>query len=220
MNNDAHSEIDDLLPWYAAGTLSREDAQRVEAAFAEDPALASRYQLAREEMAETIAINEALGAPAPGALDALFTKIDAEPIRKVPPASDIFGRIGEFFASLSPQTLVWGATAAAFALILQAGVIGDFMLRQKPATTYQTASDASKPVGAGTRVLIRFAPQAGVDAITQFLQANKFVIVDGPSAGSLYTLRIAAKKLSAADEQSVLARIEQDKIVGLVLPAE
>ncbi len=34
LNEQAHSELEELLPWHAAGTLSRRDAQRVEAALA------------------------------------------------------------------------------------------------------------------------------------------------------------------------------------------
>ena len=56
-------EIEELLPWHAAGTLSRRDAQRVEEALARDPELARRYALVREELGETIHLNESLGAP-------------------------------------------------------------------------------------------------------------------------------------------------------------
>ena len=47
-------EIEVLLPWYAAGTLSRCDADLVERALAHDSELARRYDLVRQELAETI----------------------------------------------------------------------------------------------------------------------------------------------------------------------
>ncbi len=75
-------EIEELLPWHAAGTLSRRDAQRVEEALARDPELARRYALVREEFGETIHLNETLGAPSARALEKLFAKIDAEPARR------------------------------------------------------------------------------------------------------------------------------------------
>jgi anti-sigma-K factor RskA len=56
-------EIEALLPWYAAGTLSRRDADRVEQTLAGDCELARRYDLVRKELAETILLNETLGAP-------------------------------------------------------------------------------------------------------------------------------------------------------------
>jgi anti-sigma-K factor RskA len=55
-------EIETLLPWYAAGTLSRSDADRVEQALASDQELAQCFELIRKELAETIYLNETLGA--------------------------------------------------------------------------------------------------------------------------------------------------------------
>jgi hypothetical protein len=74
-------EIESLLPWHAAGTLDRRDAERVERALAEDGELAQRYALVREELAETICLNESLGAPSPRAMEKLFAAIDAEEAR-------------------------------------------------------------------------------------------------------------------------------------------
>src|SRR5580692_5788520 len=72
------SEIETLLPWYAAGTLSRSERQRVEDALRRDPDLAFKLELAREELAETIHLNETLGAPPREVADRLMAAIDAE----------------------------------------------------------------------------------------------------------------------------------------------
>ena len=45
-------EIESLLPWHAAGTLNRRDAQRVEQALAQDAGLARQYEAVREELGE------------------------------------------------------------------------------------------------------------------------------------------------------------------------
>ena len=74
-------DIEALLPWHAAGTLSRRDADRVEQALAGDRELARRYDLVREELAETIHLNETLGAPSARAMEKLFAAIDAEEAR-------------------------------------------------------------------------------------------------------------------------------------------
>jgi anti-sigma factor RsiW len=71
-------EIETLLPWYAAGTLSRSDADRVEQALASDQELAQCLELIRKELAETIYLNETLGAPSQHAAEKLFAAIDAE----------------------------------------------------------------------------------------------------------------------------------------------
>src|SRR5262245_3062947 len=74
-------EIESLLPWHAAGTLDRRDAERVERALAEDGELTQRYELVREELAETVRLNETLGAPSARAMEKLFAAIDAEETR-------------------------------------------------------------------------------------------------------------------------------------------
>lgn len=71
-------KIESMLPWHAAGTLDRCDAECVERALAEDSELARRYELVREELAETIRVNEMLGAPSARAMEKLFAAIDAE----------------------------------------------------------------------------------------------------------------------------------------------
>ena len=56
-------EIEALLPWHAAGTLSQRDAERVEQALAGDGELARQFEAVREELHETIHLNESRGAP-------------------------------------------------------------------------------------------------------------------------------------------------------------
>ena len=74
-------EIEALLPWYAAGTLSRHDADRVEQALAGNSELARLYDVVCEELAATIHLNEALGAPSACAEEKLFAAINAEEAR-------------------------------------------------------------------------------------------------------------------------------------------
>jgi anti-sigma-K factor RskA len=74
----ARHEIEALLPWYAAGTLSRREADLVERALARDSELARRYDVVRQELTETTQLNETLGAPSARAREKLFAAIDAE----------------------------------------------------------------------------------------------------------------------------------------------
>jgi len=53
--------IESLLPWYAAGTLGRSDADRVEQALAGAIELARCYALVLDERAETINVGPAGG---------------------------------------------------------------------------------------------------------------------------------------------------------------
>ncbi|HZL63187.1 MAG TPA: hypothetical protein VFC32_12925, partial [Pseudolabrys sp.] len=194
-NKEAHSDIEELLPWHAAGTLSRRDTQRVEEALARDPELARRFAMVREELGETILLNETLGAPSGHAMEKLFAKIDAEPLRKQAMSLNIGARVAEFFASLSPRTLAWSASAAAIAILLQAGLIATVMIKEKSADGYETASAPGTDPGVGAFTLIRFAPQASSDDITKFLEANKLQVAAGPMSGGLYKVRVAVTGL-------------------------
>ena len=219
-NNNERSELEGLLPWHAAGTLGHRDTQRVEAALASDPELARRYELVREELAQTIHLNETLGAPSSRAMAALFAKIDAEPARNKVASINLGARIRAFFASLSPRTLTWSASAAALAILLQAGLIAGIMLKEKNAGGYETASAPTNVAGAGAYALIRFQPQASAADIANFLETNKLSISDGPSAGGLYRVRIAATKLPKADLDRIVKTLREDKVVGFIGIAE
>ena len=113
-NENERSEIEDLLPWHAAGTLSARDTQSVEAALARDPELARRYELVREELAQTIHLNETLGAPSARAMTELFAKIDAEPERHAAPSLNLGARIRDFFElAVAPHARLVGGRGRA-----------------------------------------------------------------------------------------------------------
>jgi anti-sigma factor RsiW len=212
---DNEQEIDELLPWHAAGTLSSRDARRVEEALARDPALARRYEMVREEMLETIGVNETLGAPSARAMDALFRKIDAEPARTPARRFNLAGRFSEFVASLTPRTLAFSAAAAAIALLLQAGVITGVLLNESM-PGYQTASAPASAAYA----MIRFAPQATAADITRFLDANKLSIASGPAPGGLYRVRIAVTGIPKAELEKIVKQLQQDKTIELIAAVE
>jgi hypothetical protein len=219
-NKEANNEIEELLPWHAAGTLSRRDTQRVEEALAHDPELARRYDLVREELGETIHLNETLGAPSAHAMEKLFAKIDAEPERKQATGFGLGLRVGEFFASLSPRTLAWSASAAVFAILLQAGLIAGVMLKETKTAGYETASAPSTAPGVGAFTLIRFAPQASSDDVNKFLEANKLSIVAGPISGGLYKVRVAATGLPKAELGNIVKKLQENKVVGFIAATE
>ena len=208
-------EIEALLPWHAAGTLSRRDAQRVEEALARDPELARRYALVRDELGETIHLNETLGAPSARALEKLFASIDAEPARSQT-SLNLGTRISEFFASLTPRTLALASGAAALAILVQAGFIAGVMLNETKTSGYQTASAPTTAVDAGTFALIRFAPQASADEVTKFLESNKLSIANGPTAGGLYKVRVAVTGIPKAELARIVKKLQEDKVVGFI----
>src|SRR5262249_41655530 len=129
-------DIETLLPWHAAGTLSRRDAERVEQALAQDAELARRYEMVREELAETCHLNETVGAPSARAAQRLFAAIEAESAgRKSKFSLDLGGWLAGLIEQLSPRTLAWSATAAGLAIVLQAGLLAGMIASQHGGAT-------------------------------------------------------------------------------------
>ena len=220
-------EIEELLPWYAAGTLSRRDAQRVEQAIENDADLVRQLELVREELSDTIHQNETLGAPSTRAMEKLMAGIEKEsgPARQSRRAFSLSTWVAETFSGLSPRTLTWATAAAALLIVVQAGILGSLYLgggMPGSGGAYQTAS--KPPVSesaAGTFVLISFAPTATASDISGFLTANNLAVVDGPRAGGLYRVRIASTALSKDDANTIMGRLRENRgIVGMVLPSE
>jgi hypothetical protein len=218
------SEIEMLLPWHAAGTLNARDARRVDEALASDPDLARQYAVIREEYAETIHLNESLGAPSARAMQKLFVAIDGEPVRKPSVSVNISARISEFFAKLSPRTLAWSAGLGAVALLLQAGVIGAVLVKNQGAS-FQTASldlsernaPMTRELGASPpRALVRFSDDARVADIKALLDTYQASIVDG-AKGGLFRLQFGTGAMGKNDLAALMSKLQKEKIVSLAV---
>ncbi len=219
VNESEQKDIEELLPWYAAGSLNRRDAQRVETALASDPELARHFALVREELAQTIQLNETLGAPSARAMEKLFARIDAEPARKSV-SLDFGSLIGEFFARLKPRTLAWSAALGALAILLQAGFITSVVLKDRGVGGYETASAPAAFTGEGAYALIRFQPQASTADITKFLETNKLTLTGGPMAGGLFRAKVAAKPLAHDALAKLIQKLQEDTVVAFIAATE
>lgn len=212
-------QIEALLPWHAAGTLSRREAERVERALAGDRELAREFEMVREEFHETIHLNESLGSPSTRAAEKLFAAIEVEGARAPRRRSfDIGGRIAAFLSGLAPRTLAYAAAAGALAIVVQAAVLTDFAV-----TSNRTGSSfglASKSSSDGPAIMVRFTPQATASEITAFLGAYKAEVVGGPRSGNFYQIRVAGLN-SPAEISSVVEKMQNEsKIVAFVAARE
>ena len=234
------SEIELLLPWYAVGTLDPNDIKRVEEALARDPAIARQYAAIQREYAETIALNETLGAPSMRAMQRLFAAIDAEPAQAATVSRGAGRRLLDFLGGLSPRALAWSASFGILLVLVQAGIIATVLMRSQPAS-YQTASFdnsrarlAQAPINAPVsaepltralgpqsaaapvHVLVRFAPDARISDITALLNNYQASIIDG-AKGGMFTLQLGA--MSKDDADGLIARLKREKIVSLAAAA-
>jgi hypothetical protein len=224
----SRDDLEALLPWHAAGTLNARDADEVEQALAGDAELARRFAVAREEMTETILLNEALGAPSARVMENLFKAIDKE--RKAARAPAVTSGLGAWLADLfTPRTLAWAGSAAAVIILLQVGVIAKLVLQDQGGgggATFGTADIGTQTRGIeiGAYALVRFAPQASMADITRFLDSRGALIVDGPrpsGQGGMYRVRISDKRLLSSElEQAVKEFQSASNLVSFAGPTQ
>ena len=191
--NNAPDNLEELLPWHAAGTLNSRDADVVEKALAQDKELARRFAMVREEMTETILLNEALGAPSARVMDNLFKAIDKERkgVRK-----EATGGIGAWLVELfSPRVLAFSASAAALVILLQAGVITKLVLQDQDAGSYETAS----------------APASA----TRGIEIGSYPRFDTREYKVMLTLESKDRGMLAAARDHLLAAMEQENLVRI-----
>ena len=183
------TEIEMLLPWYAAGTLDGRSAARVKTALAHDIQLGCQYEAIRAELAETIHLNESLGVPKARAADRLRAALVAEAApavsKKSTPAP--WRRPGSWLSELSPRAFRWSATIAILALVLQAGLIADL----SGVHIFRGAWGPDGKAGKDAYALVNFAPHASSSDITKFLHAHGAQVVAGPRANGIYKIRIS-----------------------------
>jgi anti-sigma factor RsiW len=215
--NELPEDVELLLPWHAAGTLSRRDAARVEQALANDNELAARYELVREELGEAIRLNENLGAPSARAMEALFAKIDAEPVRTPKASFNLTQWMTNFVAGFQPRTLAYGASAAALAIVLQAGILAGVFVKEGSVGP-QLASHTMEAATDGAYVRVSFKPDATAAAINAFLNDNKATIVEGPQAG-FFRLRISDKPMSKEELGAMVKKLAANPVVSFTVPA-
>ncbi|HZO47327.1 MAG TPA: hypothetical protein VFB68_15635 [Xanthobacteraceae bacterium] len=217
LNREApeRQDIEALLPWHAAGTLSRRDSDRVEQALAGDRELARRYELVREELNETIHLNETLGAPSARAMEKLFASIDAEaPVAKKA-SFNVVGRLVEFMSSFSPRTLAYAGTAAALVLMVQAAALTTMVVHNQGGSS--NIKLASAPTDGGQRAVVRFTANASLADVTRFLDVNHALVVSGPNRGGTYEIQLAAGPLPESEFSRAIQRMKtESRIVEFI----
>jgi len=215
-------EIEMLLPWYESGRLDAADVERVELYLEAHPEMRTQLELVGDERFETITANEMLGAPSPGALDRLRATIAAEtpaPSPLVTAGKSLWQELAGLFSSPTPRAVQWAGIAAAFVLMLQAGVIGSLWQQPSTATPPGTYATASGEDGSGFSVIVRFAPTATTSAIAEALTPLKGQIVSGPKPGGMFEVKFALEKDSKAARESIVGKLKANKnSVLLVLP--
>jgi len=217
-------ELEELLPFYANGRISDADKRRVETALAADAELAARLDLIRDDMAETVLLNESLGAPSHNALEKLMAGIEAEarPVPLLARAQEngrgLLGWLGGLLAAQTPRRLAYAGAAALALIVLQGVAITGLALRDG-GPGFQTAS-APGTRASESYVLLSFSPEAKAGEIASFFKRFDASVVDGPRANGFFKVRVGDASLSTAQVDAIAARMKgESAIVSFVAPA-
>jgi anti-sigma factor RsiW len=220
-DRDDLDAIEELLPWYATGALSANEKSRVERALAREPRLQASLKAIREDLEETIALNQDLPTPRPAVLGRIMAAAEAEPRRRTALArltglaEQLAGTLGRS-AFASPRAFAFAVFVAALVVIGQGAAI--VSLLPHAGGTYSTASQDNPAAAEGAFLLVGFAPDATAKQIADLLQQRKATIVDGPRSG-LFRIRIGDKSMSKDQRDAALAAWRGEAIVKLALPA-
>jgi anti-sigma factor RsiW len=187
----SHADVDELLPWYANGTLASDEREAVERHLDQCTRCQNELTLLRE-VASTAREAVAAVPAVPDRLSETFARIDQWERSKAPSLSS---RIAAFFDTLlHPPSVRW-ALAAQFVVILALG--GVMLLR--PGSSYTTLSGGSTGTAAGARLTVTFQPAATADAIRAALRAVDANVVSGPSAAGVYVVEVPTTNAAAVD---------------------
>ena len=207
--SDDVDEIEQLLPWRAAGALDEKSRAAVDAALAARPELRVSLAAIEEDRGETIALNEALGAPSPDVWAEIVKVVAAAPRR--PSMGQRFAAWFGFGSEARSPRFALVALAAGLVVTAQAATIVTLL---RPGATKPAYTSA--PMTADARV--GFAPEAKMAEISALLEAQGARIVGGPSPAGLYELKLGARPLSKAETAAAVKALAASPIVKLALP--
>lgn len=220
--SDAGKAVEELLPFYAAGVLTRAEQAEIERVLAVDAELRRRLALVEEEQTETILLNEGIAGPSTRVLDQLLATIDADPRRPQAASGETAGlaaRLAGWLQALTPRQAAWATGAAALVLTLQAGALVGLLL-SRDGGGFQTASHGTAPAVVGAAFTVIFQPDAKASDIAALMEAVGARIVDGPKAGGIYRIMVGDRKLDEAASAAIAARLRAEAgLVRLVSPA-
>lgn len=199
LDEKERQEVSLLLPWYANGTLDREDSRRVEAALAKDEALAREFDLVLEDQAALIDLvsEEEVPISMTERFKAALNAEQNEPAKRAKRSDTDESLISRIINVLFPaRPRAYAAVAAVIVLLVPAVVILSISGNQQTGP-YQTTSGEEQTVTTKARMLVKFKSDVTWAVIDAFLKENRGQVVKGPTADGLYELEFEkAEKLA------------------------
>lgn len=207
-------DIEELLPWYVTGRVSREEARSIEAALKTMPDLAGKLAQVQREREAVSRASEAVEPAPPETLQRLLQQVETTRQWRVP-RIESQSEAGGWFKAAMGRNAVWqAALAAACVAIVALGV----QLYNVPASEQFKVAGNINGAG-GATLIVTFQSGATAGDIATLLTSLSAKIVDGPKPGGAYTVELPSNQVS--DVESATARLLARKdLVAAVLPGQ
>ena len=201
MRHDQHQhgplepqDVEELLPWYVTGRVSREEAKGIEAALKTMPDLADKLTQVQREREAVARAAEAIESAPPESLQRLLQQVETTRQWRVPRIDDQANASGWIKSALGRNGVWQAAFAAACVAIVALGV----RLYDPPAPSEFGVAGNIAGAG-GATLLVTFQPGATAADISTLLTGMKATMVDGPRADGAYVVQLPASQAGDID---------------------
>ncbi|HEY1385121.1 MAG TPA: hypothetical protein VGF43_15980 [Dongiaceae bacterium] len=202
-------DVEELLPWYVTGRVSREEARGIEAALKTMPDLADKLAQVQREREAVSRAAEAVEAPPPETLQRLLQQVETTRQSRVA-RIQAQGDAGGWLKSALGRNAVW---QAAFAVACVMAVALGIRLYNPPSGLgVQTNINPSE----SATLLVTFQPTAGAADIAALLTGLHASVVDGPTADGAYVVHVAGQ--SSDVDAAMSALLSRADLVKAVQP--
>jgi anti-sigma-K factor RskA len=206
-------DVEELLPWYVTGRVSREEAKGIEAALKTMPDLADKLSQVQREREAVARAAEAVEPAPPETLQRLLQQVETTRQRRVP-RIDNRGEAGGLKAAMG-RSVVWQtAFAAACVAIVALGI-----RMYNPPVPGELGLSANINGAGGPTLLVTFQREAQAGDIAALLASVNATIVSGPRPGGAYVVQIPATQASDVDATTT-ALLSRKDLVATVLRGE
>lgn len=218
MRHDQHhqgplepQDVEELLPWYVTGRVSREEARGIEAALKTMPDLADKLAQVQREREAVSRAAEAVEPAPPETLQRLLQQVETTRQWRVP-RIDNRSEAGGWLKSAMSRNFVWQtAFAAACVAIVALGI----RVYNPPAPGEFGVASSINGAG-GATLLVTFQPDATAGDIAALLTGLNATIISGPKPGGTYVVQVPAGHASVVDDAAASLLSHKDLVVTVL----
>ncbi|MFZ6642955.1 zf-HC2 domain-containing protein [Undibacterium sp. TC4M20W] len=195
----AHSQVQDLLPWYANNTLQADEQQLVRAHLQTCTACQDDLQ-SQLELKLKLKAGELAASTVPNvdrALARLLPKLDVQvPAAKVKNTNNFLAGLRTLFTADGKAPARWGMAVMAAQTAVIVGLVAFMALPGQDDSSYRVLGNGERSSG---NIVVVFKPETTVKDIQRIMSINDARIIDGPTVTNAYLLNVDDARL----EQSI-----------------